>query len=192
MPINSPNSFESSGKAVIPGSGAGDGVIKKAEADLNVELKPASGTGTVTAFMQVDTARIIVPVSVPSNPDGYYWPGSEILLDWETGSTLTAGKVYYWSALGSWQPADAGTDGFSLMAICSDTNDGSEMVFKGYVETNQTFSSGDITKIVYLTNSGTLSVNKPTTSGDWVRVMGYIKSTSAVYLDVSNDFYQVP
>ena len=94
MLINSPNSFQSSGKAVIPGSGAGDGVIKRA-ADLNVELNQLR-VRTATAFMQVDTARIIVLTSVPSNPDGYYWPGSEILLDWETGSTLT-GKVYYWS-----------------------------------------------------------------------------------------------
>jgi len=192
MPINSPNSFESSGKAVIPGTGAGEGIISRAEADLNVELKPTSGTGTVTAFMQVDTARADVSSNVPSNPAGYYYSGSEILLDWETGSTLSAGKVYYWSSLGSWQAADASTDGFSLMAICSDTTDGSEMVFKGYVQTNQTFPSGDWGKIVYLTNAGGLSTNKPTASGDWVRVMGYIKSTTAVYLDVSNDFYQVP
>jgi CRP-like cAMP-binding protein len=77
--------------------------------------------------------------------------------------------------------------------MCSDNADGSEMVFKGLVQSNQLFTAGEIGLPVYLSISGTLSSLKPTSSGEWVRLIGYIKSTDGlILLDVSNDFYQVP
>jgi len=191
MPINRPNSFSSVGKAKMPGAINPDGTIQQAIAEDNITVTPASGQGNVTVALSVDTARTTYGGS--TNPAGYYYPGSQILFNWETGSTLTAGKLYYWSALGSWQPADAGTDGENLMAMCSDNADGSEMVFKGLVQSNQLFTAGEIGLPVYLSISGTLSSLKPTSSGEWVRLIGYIKSTDGlVLLDVSNDFYQVP
>ena len=96
-------------------------------------------------------------------------------------------------SLGSWQPADAGTDGENLMAMCSDNADGTEMVFKGLVQSNQLFTVGQLGQPVYLSPSGTLSTLKPSSTGEWVRLIGYVKELDGlILLDVSNDFYQVP
>jgi hypothetical protein len=103
--------------------------------------------------------------------------------------------MYYWSSLGQWAAADATTDGANLHAMCPDSpTDGSQMIFKGMVKSSWT-GSGINGKPLYLNDSGDLSFNPSTTSGAWVRIMGYAKSITAqgyVYLDVSNDFYQNP
>ena len=190
MPINRPNSFASVGKAKMPGAVNPDGTITKAIAEDNITVSPASGQGNVTVALSVDTARTTYEGTQFA---GYYHPGSQILFNWESGSTLTAGKMYYWSSLGSWQPADAGTDGENLMAMCSDNADGTEMVFKGLVQSNQLFTAGQLGQPVYLSPSGTLSTLKPSSTGEWVRLIGYVKELDGlILLDVSNDFYQVP
>ena len=193
MPINRPNSFSSVGKAKMPDAGQGDGTIQKIVGEDNVVITPSSGQGNVTVALSVDTARVDVDTSLTDL--GTYWSGSEIIMGLSSGQSLTPGKMYYWSSLGQWADADATTDGANLHAMCPDSpTDGSQMIFKGMVTANFV-GSGGIGNPLYLNDSGNLSLTPSTTSGAWVRIMGYLKSASSpgyVYLDVSNDFYQNP
>lgn len=67
------------------------------------------------------------------------------------------------------------------------------MVLRGLVKVNTTFTSAELGLRVYINNSGNFSTTPSTTSGDWVRIMGYVKDTTGVILlDISNDFYQLP
>jgi hypothetical protein len=177
----------------MPDAGQGDGTIQKIVGEDNVVITPSSGQGNVTVALSVDTARSDVDTSLTDL--GTYWAGSEIIMGLSSGQSLTPGKMYYWSSLGQWAAADATTDGENLHAMCPDSpTDGSQMIFKGMVSANYT-GTGQVGEPLYLNDSGVLSLNPSTTSGAWVRIMGYLKSTSSpaqVYLDVSNDFYQNP
>lgn len=193
MPINRPNSFSSVGKAKMPDAGQGEGTIQKIVGEDNVVVTPSSGQGNVTVALSVDTARIDVDTSLTDL--GTYWSGSEIIMGLSSGQSLTPGKMYYWASSGQWAAADALTDGENLIAMCPDSpTDGSQMIFKGMVRATVT-GTGLIGTPVYLNDSGDLSFTPSTTSGAWVRIMGYLKDIipySYVYLDVSNDFYQNP
>jgi len=177
----------------MPDAGQGDGTIKKIVGEDNVVITPSSGQGNVTVALSVDTARTDVDTSLTDL--GTYWSGSEIIMGLSSGQSLTPGKMYYWSSLGEWADADALTDGENLIAMCPDSpTDGSQMIFKGMVKANFV-GSGGVGGRLYLSDSGDLTLNPSTTSGAWVRIMGYLKTVSSpgyVYLDVSNDFYQNP
>ena len=177
----------------MPNSGQGDGTIKKIVGEDNVVVTPSSGQGNVTVALSVDTARSDVDTSLTDL--GTYWSGSEIIMGLSSGQSLTPGKMYYWASTGQWAAADALTDGENLIAMCPDSpTDGSQMIFKGMVRATVTGTSL-IGTPVYLNDSGDLSFTPSTTSGAWVRIMGYLKDIipySYVYLDVSNDFYQNP
>ena len=175
----------------MPDSGEDYGTIKKVEGEDNVVITPSSGQGNVTVALSVDTAR--TTWDQDTKADGYYEPGSQIIYGLRDDLSLTAGKFYYWSATSTWSAAESSTDGANLIAMCSDVTDGSEMVFKGLATCNQTFDSAVLGLPLYLNSSGSLTTTPSTTSGEWVRIIGYVKGTSGlIYIDVSNDYYQVP
>lgn len=199
MPINIPDSFGSVGKAKMPDAGSGDeGTILKIEGEDNVVITPSTGQGNVTVALSVDTAQVTVPSPTHSGP-GVYWSGAQIITGLSSGQTLTPGKMYYYAGIGQWQPAEAGTDGNYLYAVCPDSpTDGSEMVYKGMVQINQQIAGGGsvLGLPLYMTSSGTYSTTKPSGAGEWVRIVGYLKSSGATndlaFIDVSNDYYRVP
>ncbi len=151
MPINRPDSFSSVGKAKFPAAGV-EPTILKVEQQGNITLDPADGTGNVKVALSVDTAQVdeLNDASIV----GAFATGSELLGLWESGSSLTAGKLYYWSALGQWQPADSGTDGDHLHAVCSSITTGGRMILRGLVKVNTTFTSGELGLRVYINSSG--------------------------------------
>jgi len=190
MAINRPDSFSSIGKARLPNAGT-EPTILRVERSGNITLDPPDGTGNVKVALSVNTAQ--VDELTASSQVGQSSNGSELLSLWESGSSLTAGKLYYWSSLGQWAPADSGTDGDHLHAVCSTITTGGQMVLRGLVKVNTTFTAGELGLRVYIDNSGNWTTTPSTTSGDWVRIMGYVKDTSGIILlDISNDFYQLP
>lgn len=192
MGINRPDTFNSVGKAKLPDSGQDNGTIVKIEGEDNVVITPSTGQGNVTVALSLDTAR--TTYDGVTQAVGYYQQGSQILYNMTTSASLTAGKFYYWAAIGAWQIAESTTDGDRLIAMCSDVTNGSEMVFKGLARCNQTFSAGDNGLRLYLNSSGNLTTTPSTTANEWVRIIGYVKDgvNGLIYIDVSNDFYQNP
>ena len=191
MPINRPNSFSSTGKAKMPGAGTDFGTIEKIEGEDNVVITPSSGQGNVTVALSVNTALVQNdPVTVSA---GRYKNGSQVLLDFKTGLSLTAGQMYYWTGTNTWALAENTTTFGGLIAMCSDTTDGSEMVYKGIVQSKETFTAGEMGAPLYLDASGNLTTTIPTAQFAIVQIMGYAKGTGGlIYLDVSNDYYQIP
>lgn len=190
MPINSPNSFSSKGKAKVSAT-IPIGTITKAYGEDNVVLTPSSGQGNVTVALSVDTALVQNdPVSALA---GRYKNGAQVLLGFKTGLSLVAGQMYSWTGTNTWALAENTTTFGGLIAMCSDTTDGSQMVYKGLVQSKETFTSGELGLPLYLDASGNLTTTKPTAQFAVVQIMGYAKGTGGlIYLDVSNDFYQIP
>ena len=189
MPINSPNSFSSKGKAKVSGSTIG--TLGKVIAEDNVVLTPSSGQGNVTVALSVDTALVQNdPISASA---GRYKNGSTVLSGFKTGLSLVAGQMYYWTGTNTWAEAENTTTFGGLIAMCSDTTDGSQMVYKGLCQSKETFTSGELGDPLYLDANGNLTTTIPTAQFAIVQVMGYAKGTGGlIYLDVSNDFYQIP
>lgn len=175
----------------MPGAGEDFGTIEKIEGEDNVVITPSSGQGNVTVALSVDTALVQnEPLTVSA---GRYKNGAQVLLDFKTGLSLVAGQMYYWTGTNTWAEAENTTTFGGLIAMCSDTTDGSEMVYKGLVQSKETFTSGEMGLPLYLDANGELTTTKPTAQFAIVQIMGYAKGTGGlIYLDVSNDFYQIP
>ena len=104
---------------------------------------------------------------------GVYGTGARILRDRVTGASLTAGKVYYLDN-NSWTLATNADSGASrLLTICTTTTNGSKMLLEGAINIVNPIA-GDGGAPLYLSTSGDVTDTPPSTSGAYVRVIGYI------------------
>jgi hypothetical protein len=104
---------------------------------------------------------------------GVYGTGARILRDRVTGASLTAGKVYYLDN-DSWTLATNADSGASrLLTICTTTTNGSKMLLEGAINIVNPIA-GDGGVPLYLSTSGDVTDTPPSTSGAYVRVIGYI------------------
>ena len=106
--------------------------------------------------------------------------------------TLSTGKIYSYGASG-WvaidNSAEATTKGLLGFAKgTSPTTDG--LVTSGILGSSafSSFSAGDI---LYVGSSGALSATAPTTSGRFVRVVGYALGSNNIYLNPSPDYIEL-
>ena len=115
--------------------------------------------------------------------------GSGIIIKYGSGTTA-AGGLYYLSATAAWTLTDAssatkGRD--QLLAIALGTSPTTHgMLIKGYIRlgtyaANTPWNVGSPVYIADSSNSdGKTSTTKPTTSGDTIRVVGYVLSKTGV------------
>jgi hypothetical protein len=115
------------------------------------------------------------------------WKGETINLGIST--VTTAGKLYYYTGT-SWALADADVlaAASSLLAIAVSTTSAKGMLINGWYEIQGGFSNGQI----YMSaTAGDMTATQPSTSGQYVRVVGHGTNTTLIRFNPSNDFYEV-
>lgn len=104
-----------------------------------------------------------------------------------TGTSLTAGDVYYMNSSGTWTQTDADAESSSTghlgIAISS-----TKVMIRGYI-TLSAYSSFTTGGIMYLsTTLGDMTQTAPSGTGDVQRIVGYYIGNSTVYFNPSNDY----
>ena len=168
-------------------------------------LKVGANDGTSTAGITLEGGESvgIVKVNIPTreidfNPgttDGKYQSGDVVFFGGTTG--MTTGKCYYLNDSGSWTitNADAEADASGLLAIAlgadSDTNG---MLLRGVVTPYGPAGTDDYGKKVYLrAQDGILTTAAPSSSGNIVRIVGYMlhDSDDAIYFCPDNTYVEI-
>jgi hypothetical protein len=103
--------------------------------------------------------------------------------------------LYYWTG-SSWSLADASATGTSsiLLAVCSNTTDGTDMVSRGVVRSSTSLTSLTSGQLLFVSEtSGAVTATAPSTSGAVVRTVGYVvdATNSAFMFDPSSDYFEV-
>lgn len=119
---------------------------------------------------------------------GTYGQGTRILKGRVTGASLTAGKVYYLDN-DSWTLATNTDSGASrLLTVCTTTTNGGSMVLEGSVNI-VTPIANDAGTPLYLGTNGDVTDTAPSTSGAYVRIIGYIlKDGEEIYFNPSSEW----
>mgnify|MGYP003117847215 CR=1 FL=1 len=146
------------------------------------------GSSTFDTTGAVSTG-IITPVaikhSISGNTAGDYGPGAEILYGISNDS-VTAGEIYVLRA-GVWTLIDADilstvSQLVGIATIAAGSGDSSAgMIIKGCVTLNNAYTAGTDSEgaIVYAsTTAGEATIDAPTASNDFVRILGYSLNVS--------------
>lgn len=133
--------------------------------------------------------------NVPGTSDGDHAAGDVVFF----GGTesMTAGKIYYYTSGGAWAEANAGADATAtgLLAIAlgsSSNNDG--MLLRGMVTPSAPAGSDDEGKKVYLrATDGAVTTTAPSSSGNFVRIVGYMlhASNDLIYFCPDNTYVEI-
>ena len=122
---------------------------------------------------------------------GDYGFGSQIYVG-SSITTLTSGKVYYLTSTGAWTLASSGSEasvsGFLGVRTSTGTTSTSGMLLNGIIRTGTT---GTVGQKVYIADGGTFTTTLPTTSGDFVRLAGYLVGNSTIYFNPSPDYIEL-
>jgi len=112
----------------------------------------------------------------------------------DAGNTLTVGNVYYWNGTqNDWVAADNTAEGTAkgIMGIAlgtSGTADGVLLSGVYYYGTPPGSAAGDV---LYLSTSGDMTETAPTTTGDFLRVLGQRLDANRVMFMPSQDFVEI-
>ena len=172
------------------------------------------GTAIASAYLDADTAHLSSTQTfsgdktfsgkctidsrvfdIPGTTDGDHTAGDVVYF----GSTtsMTAGKIYYFTNGGTWAEANAGADATAtgLLAIslgtASNTNG---MLLRGMVTPLAPAGTDDDGKKVYLrATDGACTTDLPTSSGQFVRIIGYMlsPSTDLIYFCPDNTYLEI-
>ena len=109
--------------------------------------------------------------------------GAGEVVTFGTGSSLTAGKLYYLSTNGAWTETDADTignsDGMLAIALGAAPSDG--MHLRGFFDAHSHLANFISGLPVYLsTTSGGMDTTKPSGTDKVVRCVGYCTNTANV------------
>jgi hypothetical protein len=107
------------------------------------------------------------------------------IVTYGSGSSLTAGFIYYLASSGTWTVANSNLPSSSkfLLAIALGTNASSGMLVRGYARFSAVGNYASVTlgQILYVgTTNGFFQNTAPTSTGQVVRVIGYC-------VDATND-----
>ena len=104
-------------------------------------------------------------------------------------AATTAGKLYYWTGT-TWSLADADVlaAASSLLAIAIANSSGKGMLLQGWVKAASGLANGQL----YMSpTAGEVTTTQPSTSGQYVRVIGHGMNDLSFRFNPSNDFYEV-
>lgn len=172
------------------------------------------GTAIASAYLDADTAHLSGTqtfsggktfsgkctidsrvYALPGTSDGDHVAGDVVYFGGTTG--MTAGKCYYFTNGGQWAEANAGADATAtgLLAISLGTASNTDgMLLRGMVTPSAPAGTDDEGKKVYLrATDGALSTDIPTSSGQFVRIVGYMlhASNDAIYFNPDNTYVEI-
>lgn len=110
------------------------------------------------------------------------------IVNWANVAT-TAGKLYYWTGT-TWSLADAdvAAAASSLLAIAIANTSGKGMLLQGWVKAASGLANGQL----YMSpTAGEVTATQPSTTGQYVRVIGHGMNDVSFRFNPSNDFYEV-
>ena len=145
------------------------------------------GIGTDTPLTKLDVHHD--PTSL-ANDTG----GGEVV---KFGSgTLTAGKLYYlysstWTEVNANNASEGAQCLLGVALGSSPSSDG--VLIRGFFDANSYLSNFDAGKAVYIsTTAGGMDTNKPSGSGDFVRIVGYCTTTAnVIYFNPSSTWVEL-
>lgn len=172
------------------------------------------GTAIASAYLDADTAHLSGTqtfsgdktfsgkctidsrvYALPGTSDGDHVAGDVVYFGGTTG--MTAGKCYYFTNGGQWAEANAGADATAtgLLAISLGTASNIDgMLLRGMVTPSAPAGTDDEGKKVYLrATGGALTTDIPTSSGQFVRIVGYMlhASNDAIYFNPDNTYVEI-
>lgn len=165
-----------------------------ADADMQIiadgQLLLSGVSGTKIAMSVLDDAS---DVDGAASGDIVYEPTS-----YSSGVTGVPGKCYYIKGnSNTWSESDASNSGTTsnLIAIATNANASKGLVLRGIVKLSHDVG-GDPGDPVYLSETAAeLTTTAPTTSGAFVRVVGYLISTvsskSTIYFNPDNTYIEI-
>ncbi len=114
------------------------------------------------------------------------------------GFGLTAGNLVYYNSSGVWVNADADAEASSsgLLGIAMGTSGAAGVLLRGFAHHNTSNFTNMTTvgaKLYVSTASGAFTETKPTASGDFVRIIGYVVSTASdiMYFCPDNTYVEI-
>jgi len=128
---------------------------------------------------------------------GDFGAGSRIFIGSDL-TTISSGKVYYLSSTLAWTISNSSTEaaagGWLGVRTSNGTNSTGGMLIEGLVKVGTNLSGGTVGDKVYLLNTnGALTTTLPTTSGLYVRIVGYLvdATNSIIYFNPSPDYIEL-
>jgi len=132
-----------------------------------------------------------------SGSAGAVGDGAKYFSNFDSGATLTAGKLYYLHATTGWEEADASAASTStnLLAMCtSASTNGTSMLQSGVINAFGSQAAAAVGVPMYVSEtSGEITPTAPTTSGAIARVIGYkVDNTDdTIFFNPSNDWIEI-
>ena len=129
---------------------------------------------------------------ISSTTDGNVSDGD--VVNFGTGS-VTAGKCYYYTSAGAWALADRRTEapsiGFLAVAMATGTASAVGMCIRGMV--TMSTDVGGVGDVLWLRINGDFENAIPTTSGEYVRVVGYCldNTNGQIFFNPSQDWTEI-
>ena len=129
---------------------------------------------------------------ISSTTDGNVSDGD--VVNFGTG-TVVAGQCYYYTSAGAWALADRRTEAASIGFLAVAMGDGLAtavgMCIRGMV--TMATDVGDVGDVLWLRINGAFENSIPTTSGEYVRVMGYCldNSNGQIFFNPSQDWTEI-
>ena len=121
------------------------------------------------------------------------------IVTYGSGSSLTAGFIYYLASSGTWTVANSNLPSSSkfLLAIALGTNASSGMLVRGYARFTSVGNYASVTlgQILYVgTTNGFFQNTAPTSTGQVVRVIGYCvdATNDTIYFCPDNTWIELP
>jgi hypothetical protein len=179
--------------------------------DLTISAGNGTGTGA-PGIMQLKVPKVgtsgdtvhtsVSIIDVMAEGPNFHWNQATALVN-DTGNgdivymgsgTTTAGKMYYLHSGSTWQETDittAASGGIGMLGIAIGSNPATNgMLIRGFYDVHS-YLSGTFTvgQPLYVTGPAKVGVNRPSGSGEIVRVVGYMTTTSnVIYFNPSSDY----
>ena len=172
---------------VVNLSGAGGVTITNNGSDT-ITITSTGGSGTKLDGQNIEYEVSLTALSADGDFEGM------VAKVGDAGNTLTAGNVYYWNGTqNDWVAADNTAEGTSkgILGIAlgtSGTVDGVLLSGVYYYGTPPGSAAGDV---LYLSTSGDMTETAPTTTGDFLRVLGQRLDANRVMFMPSQDFVEI-
>ena len=180
MPINSPESFQSLGTAIVNG-----GETQQTSAINGVHGIVTTLTGSEVVISQPGLSRPKSTVFSQANLGvnaGGFGKDSILFKDWPYGtqSALDKGEICYWDATnGVWELASSSSFNATLLLGMAIESTGQRVIKRGFVRTNRSFSTFSIGQPLYLGIDGQVIGVKPTSANNYVRMVGFVMDTDS-------------
>lgn len=165
---------------------------------INDTVAQSDVSGLVTALSNINTELDATQnIADVAGAAGAVGDGAVYFSNFDSGATLTAGKLYYLHATTGWEEADASAaaTATNLLAMCtSASTNGTSMLQMGVINPFGSQAAISVGAPVYVSETaGEVTGTAPTTSGAIARVVGYkVNGTNdTIFFNPSNDWIEL-